>query len=144
MICLQVVPCSEDFSQVTIEFDGTTGNLAQPIPLGTQLLEQSRATFGGAVPRNTATNTHCQLGLLHPEHHHPVPPRAALTATPTPAHTELYEDAVVAVIQRYYDASHAHDLEGLRAAITKDCYHFSDNEFEQWEDWAESLFGETD
>jgi hypothetical protein len=78
-------------------------------------------------------------------------PSDTSTATPlvisptlAPSYEELYEEGAVGAVQRFYDASNAHDLAAMRNATTADSFFVSDNHIEQLIGFAETLFQETD
>lgn len=67
-----------------------------------------------------------------------------VTPTPAPSYEELYQEAAVAAVQHFFDASNAHDLDAMRAATTEDSFHVTDGHIELEISFADMLFGETD
>lgn len=86
-----------------------------------------------ALPTATLTPSTKAIEVVNP----------TIANTPGPTYEELYEDAAVAAVQRYFDASNAHDLAGIRKASIKD-RHYDDNYIEQQKVFADMLFGESD
>ncbi|MBT3996092.1 MAG: hypothetical protein HOF01_09860 [Chloroflexi bacterium] len=67
-----------------------------------------------------------------------------VTPTPAPSYEELYEEAALAAVKRFYDASNAHDLEAMRRATSEDSFFVDDGYIESMIYDAEIFDGESD